>query len=188
MAFNIRLAGAFNGQTQSAITCDTNIANAKQFSPKLDFQLFSRPNFKADTQSSYCSHQLLHLLVTEEMPDQRKGTQRAGNWFWVLSKIYFQHQHYHIDILHIPDGLKSFFTSPTRKRQAAQLDPPPPPSPNLLTSFFRVDSKLIDLIGHPLHESLAVDLHLAGISNLALAHVDLEGRIGDVLTIPEHID
>ena len=55
------------------------------------------------------------------------------------------------------------------------------------TCVLCVDVEGVGLVGRALGEALAVDLDLAGVADLALAHEDLERRVGDVLPVAQHV-
>ena len=57
-----------------------------------------------------------------------------------------------------------------------------------LTGFTCIHGEAVVLAGHSLLQTLAVNLDLLGVTQFILSNLDLEGTVGDVFAIAEHID
>lgn len=53
----------------------------------------------------------------------------------------------------------------------------------IFTSIFGVDEEFIELIGHTVRQSFAINFNLARVADLRFADVNLERRVGDVLAV-----
>ena len=56
-----------------------------------------------------------------------------------------------------------------------------------ITSIFGVNEELVEFVGHAMRQSFAIDFHSAGVANFRLTDIDLERRVGYVLTMSVHV-